>query len=143
MNCEQVISPTLSNVKNGHGCKFCAENGFAFDAPGIVYLLEHKKFAALKIGISTKKALNNRVRNHERNGWSHLWSWRTPTGLDAVLVEEAILKWWRTELGAPAAMKKSDMPNGGYTETASIVHVDVDETIQRINAILHQLGIST
>ncbi len=143
MNCEQVISPTLSNVKNGHGCKFCAENGFAFDAPGIVYLLEHKKFAALKIGISTKKAQNDRVRNHERNGWSHLWSWRTPTGLDAVLVEEAILKWWRIELGAPAAMKKSDMPNGGYTETAPIVHVDVDETIQRINAILHQLGIST
>jgi hypothetical protein len=61
------------------------------------------------------------------------------TGDDAFDVEQSGLHWWPTTIGAPAALTAQQMPQGGWTETASLVHVDIDATIRRINAEVARL----
>ncbi len=72
-------------------------------------------------------------------GWRVVATWDLDTGDDAEVVEEGILEWWRNELGAPAAIVKDDMPQGGWTETASLLWVDIDATRARIQAEVDRL----
>jgi hypothetical protein len=108
-------------------------------APGIIYLLRHPELFCLKVGISTTAARIVRVDAHAKTGWNVIRTWDTPTGDDAEQVEQQILDWWRNELGAPAALTKAEMPAGGWSETAALIHVDVDWTILRINRLVSQL----
>jgi hypothetical protein len=43
-------------------------------------------------------------------------------------IECDVLDWWRNELDAPDAVVPDDMPQGGWTETTSLVLVDLDDT---------------
>lgn len=137
LNCDREVTPTYTNVASGGGgCKFCSDSSYDYDATGIVYLLRHPDFYALKIGISTTSARTNRVREHQRSGWELVKLWETTSGLDAELIESAVLSWWRRDKGAPPALDRAMMPSGGYTETASMVHVEVNETVSRVEAML-------
>jgi hypothetical protein len=139
--CGRIVHPTYSNVtQGGGGCKACSDSSFAYDAPGVVYLLLNETFSAVKIGITTTSARTNRIRDHERAGWTLQKKWHTKSGFDAELVETAILSWWRNVLGAPVALKREDMPSGGFTETAPLVHVDLAETALRVEHYLGQLS---
>lgn len=60
-----------------------------------------------------------------------------------LLVEQSVRRWWRDVLGAPEAVTAEDMPQGGYTETASLFHVDLDETAARIDAEVNALSPSS
>lgn len=55
-----------------------------------------------------------------------------PTGAHAAAVEQEILRWWRKEIGAPIALSPNEMPQGGWTETASNLHVGLSATKARI-----------
>jgi hypothetical protein len=142
LTCGKVVSPTYSNVMSGGtGCKTCSDSTFSYDAPGIIYLMHNADYAAIKIGITTTAARTNRIHEHQRSGWTLFARWDTPTGLDAEIIEEAILRWWRTELHVPVALRPEEMPTGGFTETAFISHVDVDETAFRIEELMLVSGI--
>jgi hypothetical protein len=135
--CGQEVTPTYANVAGGSGgCKFCSDSSFDYGAPGLVYLLRHPDFFALKIGISTLSARTLRVREHQRYGWELVKLWETESGLDAELIEQAVLGWWRNEKGVPPAVERAMMPSGGHTETASMIHVDTEETIARVQAMV-------
>jgi hypothetical protein len=137
ISCGREVTPTYSNVAaGGGGCKSCSDSSFDYNAPGVIYLLRHRDFYAVKIGITTSSARTSRVKEHQRFGWELVMSWDTATGLDAELIEQAVLSWWRKDKGAPAALDRMMMPSGGYTETASLVHVDVEETVARVQAML-------
>ena len=138
--CGRTVTPTYSNIsQGGGGCKACSDSSFAYEAPGIIYLMLNEPFASIKVGITTEKARTDRIRDHQRGGWTLIEKWGTPSGLDAEIIESAILAWWRKELGAPIAMKSNDMPSGGFTETAALIHVDVQETKKRIEHFLTTL----
>ena len=72
-------------------------------------------------------------------GWTLFRTWNTSTGKSAEDIEQAVLDWWRGDLGAPEAMSQADMPKGGFTETASLFHVDLNETTARIEEMVKAL----
>ena len=137
--CEREVTPTYGTVRNGGSCRFCAKRGLDYAAPGIVYLMHHPDLFCLKVGVTTATAKEVRVNTHARTGWVIVQTWDTPTGDDAERVEQQVLDWWRNELGAPAALTKAEMPTGGHTETAALIHVDIDWTIDRVNWLVSQL----
>ena len=110
-----------------------------YTAPGIVYLMHHPDLFCLKVGVSTTAAKQIRVDAHGKTGWVIIQTWDTPTGDDAERIEQQVLAWWRNELGAPAALTKAEMPSGGWSETAALIHVDIDWTIDRVNWLVSQL----
>ena len=133
--CEREVAPSYSNVrKRGRGCRYCAPIGFAYAAPGLVYLLHNPSYAVLKVGKTTQATIRNRVSDHLARGWVLVGTWATESGDAATIVEARVLAWWRQDLGAPAALLREDMPQGGWTETAALVHVDIDDTVERIQA---------
>jgi len=136
--CGKVVSPKFTSVQQGSGgCRFCSASGFHFDRPGILYLIKSNEFFALKIGITGEESgllRKNRIAQHDEFGWELIAQWRFKLGYDAESLEAEVLAWWRGKLGAPAALAKSDMPQGGWTETASLLFVDVDDTIRFVDS---------
>jgi hypothetical protein len=113
-SCGRIVSPTLSNVRVGNGiCRYC-NSDFPFDGPAQVYLVADRN--AIKIGCSSRN--DNRIAAHVRYGWTEAWRVHTATGDAAYELEQAILTWWRTDLGLRAFYTRSEMPQWGYSETA-------------------------
>ena len=134
--CGREVTPSYTSVYAGGGCKFCSDSSFNYDAPGIVYLMFNTDYQALKIGITTKHSRTDRIRDHELKGWSLVKKWDTESGLEAEIIESAVLAWWRDSLGAPQALTRSQMPSGGHTETAALIFVDEQTTIEVVEALL-------
>jgi len=103
-------------------------------APGIVYLVVNQAYFAMKIGMTTTTAREGRVEQHLGHGWKLVRLWNVPTGDDAEAIEYAVLNWWRKELLAPPALSKTEMSQGGWSETASLLWVDLDSTVAFIEA---------
>jgi|694.fasta_scaffold154688_2 hypothetical protein len=139
-SCGREVNPTYSNVYAGGGCKFCSDSSFKYDAPGIVYLMLNADYQALKIGITTKESRTDRIHDHELKGWNLVQKWETESGLDAEIIETAVLKWWRQSLGAPQALTRSQMASGGHTETAALVYVDERTTIELVDSLIEELS---
>jgi hypothetical protein len=104
----------------------------SFGDPAVVYLLHHEEFQALKVGIASQVSRTDRIAHHAFKGWKAIATWSTPTGFHAAAVELEALNWWRNDLGAPVALTKKQMPQGGYTETASHLFVGITETVRKI-----------
>jgi hypothetical protein len=94
----------------------------------------------LKIGITTKESRTDRIHDHELKGWNLVQKWETESGLDAEIIETAVLKWWRQSLGAPQALTRSQMASGGHTETAALVYVDERTTIELVDSLIEELS---
>ena len=138
LKCNRDVAPTYSAVRVGGGCRFCTTRGINYTAPGIVYLMHHPEMFVLKVGVSTTTAKQVRIGAHSKTGWVTIGTWNTPTGDDAEQIEQQILSWWRDELGAPVALTKTEMRNG-FSETAALIHVDIDDTINRIERLIAEL----
>jgi hypothetical protein len=119
------------------GCKFCATGGLDYTGQGIVYLLERKDFFSAKVGITTPNSRTDRIAAHVKEGWQLVQSWTTDTAFQAEEVEEDILSWWRNDLEAPISMRREDMKSG-WTETASLLYVDIETTSVRIERLISE-----
>lgn len=127
-------------VQQGEGgCRGCATFGFDPTGPGVVYLVESQSYFAVKVGVTGLEAKEDRIRKHTARGWTALNTWTVANGTIAESVERAILRWWREDLGIPSAVPAADMPHGGWSETASLRWVDVEDTIARIDTLVDQL----
>ncbi len=130
--CGRTSRPTYSKVRAGAGCRFCATRGLDFTAEGVVYLVVQRELFAVKVGVTTANAREDRLAAHGRDGWEELGRWNVASGDIAVEIERAVLSYWRNSLGAPQALTRDQMPRGGWSETASLLWVDVGETAARI-----------
>ncbi len=138
--CNRVSTPAYTNVRMvGSGCRFCAPMGIDYAAPGVLYLLSHPEYFAVKIGVTTTTARMNRVGQHELQGWRVEGVWSIKDAASAKELEQLVIRWWRRDLGAPLALTKSEMPHGGHSETAALIHVDIDDTINRITRLIAEL----
>ena len=142
LKCGYEVKPTLANVAKGSGCKYCAETGIDYKAPGILYLLKHEKFQTLKVGISSVKAKKIRIPTHEKFGWELIKQWNLDTANTALTIETIVISKWRNELGAPVALTPKDMPQGGFSETAALVYVNLEDTANYIDRLVLVLEIS-
>ena len=130
--CSREVSPTLSNVQAGRGiCRYC-HSDFPFAGPAQVYLVSDS--FAFKIGICAPDS--DRLRQHKRWGWTLCWLIDVPTGDAAWTVEQGVLRWWRSDLRAPAAYSAGDMPQLGATETVHCSAVGESETRLFADALL-------
>ena len=139
LTCMRDVTPTYATVQQGNGgCKYCAEHGFDWAAPGVVYLLQHAGFFAAKVGITTVAAKSDRVQQHIKFGWRVFQLWNVPSGHLAYRVERRTLDWWRNTLTIPEALTEADMPQGGWTETASLLFANVSTTAAFINRLVKE-----
>lgn len=137
--CGYEVSPTLSSISAGGGCKYCAETGIDYNSPGILYLMKHDGFQAVKVGISSTKARKRRIPTHTRYGWELVQQWNLESANIALAIETIVISKWRKEIGAPPAILPTDMPQGGATETAAMLHVNIEDTASYINRLVSEL----
>jgi hypothetical protein len=135
--CGNEVQPSYATIQQGNGgCKSCADNGIDYSAPAILYLLQSDAFFSIKIGITATNSVTNRIEMHTRKGWSLVSAWDLINGFVAEEVEQKLIKYWRNVLGAPASVLREDMPQGGYTETASLLHVEIEETQAIVDSLI-------
>ncbi len=140
MTCGREVRPIYTNAHTGgKRCRFCAKTGIDYTAPGVIYLLRRDDYFVLKIGVTTRATKSSRVERHEGYGWAVVAQWDVPTGDDAEQVEGRVLQWWRDVLGAPTAVTRQQMPQGGWSETASLLWVDPDDTVRFVNRCVREL----
>lgn len=142
--CGQEVSPPYNSIQRGQGgCRTCATSGMDLSAPAKIYLLQSKAWFACKVGIMGHDS--KRLTDHQRSGWSLASSsgaeclWPVDSGEKAFNIEQAIIEWWRTDLGAPIAVGREALPRRGHTETASLGLISIDETAMRIEGLLRRI----
>jgi hypothetical protein len=96
------------------------------DEPGSVYLVTHGGFSAIKVGVRNLDSY--RLQEHERYGWTLIEEWQFDDGAVPLRIESAVLDWWRGDLDASVPFTPSDLPQGGYTETASTTEASPEAT---------------
>lgn len=135
--CDRVVTPTLANVSAGRGiCRYC-NSAFPYDGPAVLYLVvDHN---AIKIGCADRSG--RRIAEHEAFGWMLAWVVDTPTGDDAYNLEQAVLSWWRGELGLPHAYPKELLPQTGYTETAEWEDMHPLYVLAKVDQLADELGL--
>ena len=141
LECGREVKPKFSYVKSREsGCKFCSTKGLDYTAEGLIYLLERQDFFSAKVGITTPNSKTDRIAAHVKEGWQLVSTWQTPTAAEAEVVEEKTLEWWREVLDAPISMRQEDMKSG-WTETASLLYVSIEDTAKYIERQI--LGLSS
>ena len=117
--CKREVQPSYNRIQSGKGgCTYCTkDSGFKSSEPSMVYLIDNTNLGAIKIGIANIPT--KRLQHHLRNKWSILNTIEVSGSL-AQKIESKVLQWWRKELNIPYYLSEHQMPQGGFTETASI-----------------------
>jgi hypothetical protein len=127
LKCGLEVSPRLNSLQyaagGGEGCRKCADSTFNYSEPAIIYLMTHSNLFAHKVGISGEK--KNRVQQHRREGWETFKTLKFETGERAYEVEQEVLSWLSESYGWTPYLTKSEMPQGGYTETIDASEIDL------------------
>lgn len=113
--CGRTSTPTLARIRSGRGCKYCASHGFDRAAPARVYVVTHSEHDAVKIGVAGACRRNDRIAQHARYGWTLFYEHYVPTGDEALVVEQTILRRLRSA-GHGIFLTAAQLPNG-WTET--------------------------
>ena len=91
---------------------------------------------ALKIGISNVGT--NRLADHQRHGWE-VANIERIDGESAYQIEQAVLRWWRKDLGLPPHLSSTEVPQGGWTETVSADFVEVPDAVAFVRRTAAQI----
>ena len=137
--CGREITTTFWQVNSRKsGCRYCSTKGLDYSAEGIIYLLERQDFFSAKVGITTPNSKTDRIAAHVKEGWQLVSTWKTPTAAEAEVIEDKSLEWWREVLDAPISMRQEDMKSG-WTETASLLYINIDDTATYIDQLVSEL----
>jgi hypothetical protein len=124
--CGKKVSPTYSSIRIGQGgCRYCTNKGLDYNSTAFLYLMTHQEFRAHKIGVGNHKTRNNRIKEHIKTGWILIENQDFQTGDDAFQVEQETLVWLREVKKLGIYLSKSEMPQGGETETVDASEIDL------------------
>lgn len=120
--CGKIVKPRYTGIYVGQGgCIYCRKTGFKYADPSYFYIIYHYRMNAIKVGITNKKAVPDRIKAFKRNGWVLHRKYDFVNGYEAVRLETAILKWLRKDLNLPKFLSPSEMrKTGGASETVSM-----------------------
>lgn len=136
-------SALLANRNLGNGCPRCAWTGFDVSKSAIFYFLQHKEFAARKVGITNQDLKSDRIEGFKSRGWEVIDTFSSDDGHKIRDMETAILKWIRKDLSLPAFLGKEEMGrHGGWKETFSAEGVSNVEIHKKISFTAEMLGIT-
>jgi hypothetical protein len=103
----------------------CATFGIDLAGPAKLYVITHRQWNAVKVGIGACTGYTSRLIQHERRGWE-LYRFRDySTGAAAFDVEQAVLDRLRG-VGLCPFLTRDVMPNG-WSETCSADDITADE----------------
>lgn len=134
--CGTIVKPTLASFQRGSGCRVCAISGFIPTKPAILYLIFHREYNSIKIGITNGTSKKQRLDVHKGFGWQTHKLWNFDTGFKAESTEFLILKWLRKELKLSIHLTADLMPQNGHTETVSADSITVTEIQNKIEEII-------
>jgi hypothetical protein len=134
--CGNTPEPTLANMQRGSGCSYCANSGFNGSIPAVFYLILHRSFNSIKIGITNENRIVDRIKIHTRQGWELQNKYFFEKGDDAQHIELQVLKWLRKDLKLPIHLTSDMMPQNGHTETVSADSVTVIEIQNKIEEMI-------
>ena len=124
LKCSREIKTRYNTVKNGSGCRFCANQGMDYDGPAFIYLVVHPELDAIKIGIGSQ---DFRIKQHTSLGWQLVKRWNYKTGFKASEIEERVLSYLRSDLQLSNYLSKEQMPQKGHTETFGLDDISLLE----------------
>lgn len=138
IKCGMEVSPRLNSLQysagGGEGCRNCADSTFNYSEPAIIYLMTHSDLVAHKLGISGES--KNRVQQHRREGWETYRTIKINTGELAYQVEQEVFYWLSETFGWTPYLSKTDMPQGGYTETIDASEFDLPTIWTKVEELI-------
>jgi hypothetical protein len=108
LTCNRVVTPRLSSIGAGGGCKYCATKGLDLNAPATISVLTHPELNAHALSLDAASGEEN--ERLTSLGWQAYKTASVPTVEDAFDIRAAVLRWLRLELGIPAGLA-ADAPN--------------------------------
>ena len=134
--CGNIVHTRLANMQRGSGCSYCANSGFNGSIPAVFYLILHRSFNSIKIGITNENRIVDRLKIHTRQGWELQNKYFFEKGDDAQHIELKVLKWLRKDLKLPIHLTSDMMPQNGHTETVSADSITVLEIQKKVETLL-------
>jgi hypothetical protein len=122
LTCGRVVTPRLSGIGAGGGCKYCATAGFDLNAPATVFVLTHPELHAHLVGFDTSDG--DATGHLEQRGWQVVKSASVPTVEDAYEITAAVVRWLRLERALPACLSPADAPRGGVDGSVGADAID-------------------
>ena len=134
--CGNEPSPRFEVIARGGGCRFCAEYGPDWSAPGIVYLLHHEGFGAYKVGIANQTS--SRTRQFASAGWLTFRTLPVTTTEEAYRIEQAVLAPYRAARLCPY-LTRAELPSG-HSETIDAEAVSLLDLWAEVVAVAEKLS---
>ena len=135
--CGEIVTPSLQNVKRGHGgCVYCQVAAFKPSKPAYLYFIHHKEFGSFKIGIGNIGTVNDRLKSHIKAGWTVIVRNDFELGKKALSIEKQMLKWIRNEHHIPVHLSNEQFKHGGASETFSDESITALEIQNKIKELI-------
>ena len=125
LKCGRVVHPQLYKIQQGQGgCKHCGLGGLDLNLPAFLYVMTHKDFQSIKVGVGNPSSNKNRILEHTKQGWKLFRRIDFETGEIAYSVEQEVLSWIRSVKKLSFHLVPELMPQGGWTETVDASEID-------------------
>jgi len=141
LKCGEIVYPEFNSVLRGQGgCIYCAEIGFNYKKPAIVYIISHYQMNSIKIGITNGDSKPDRLKQFQQYGWEIHQKYHFPKGIQAFKIEQKILNWIRNDLNLTQHLTIEQMPKtGGQSETVSADSITILEIQKKVNKLIKGL----
>lgn len=126
----QTSWTVIAQKSLGAGCSSCTPYGFKPGVPTFLYIISNDTKNAVKVGISNRGA--GRLKKHIKNGWEIRHLMQFAEGANARELEQALIKFLRTELSLSPAYYSGD----GWTETFPKRSI----AIKRVIGLAHEMA---
>lgn len=138
-SCKKISPKRYDDVRVGKGCKYCQKSAIDLTAKTYFYLIKHDVLNAVKVGIGNVGRKQDRLQQHKNHGWLVLYKYIFNTGETAYLIEQEMLKWLKKDKNLPSFLGKSEMPQGGWTETFSADEISLFELKIKFENLLTEI----
>jgi hypothetical protein len=126
LKCKNIVFPSAGNIKRGQGgCSFCRETGLNYQQPAYIYLIFHDEHQSIKIGVSNNDSKPNRLKAHQKQGWTTYKVRNYTSGEQAESIETKVLRWLRKDRNLGRHLSSRHMPQGGHSETVDATEIDL------------------
>jgi hypothetical protein len=141
LKCGEIVYPEFNSVLRGQGgCIYCAEIGFNYKKPAIVYIISHYQMNSIKVGITNGDSKPDRLKQFQQYGWEIHQKYHFPKGIQAFKIEQKILNWIRNDLNLTQHLTIEQMPKtGGQSETVSADSITILEIQKKVNKLIKGL----